>query len=71
VAALGGVGGEDEIKPMFSLFLTNTPEKKGKLTIGGYDVGKYAKPGLTEKDVFWANMAHKKTFFWTLNMGNI
>jgi hypothetical protein len=71
VAALGGVGGEDEIKPMFSLFLTNTPERKGKLTIGGYDVGKYAKPGLSEKDVFWANMAHKKTFFWTLNMGNI
>lgn len=71
VAMLGGEGGENEIKPMFSLYLTNSEDKKGKLTIGGYDVSKYGKPGSTDKDIFWANMAHKKTFFWTLNMGQI
>lgn len=71
MANLGGEGGENEIKPMFSLYLTNNEDKKGKLTIGGYDVSKYGKSGSTENDIFWADMAHKRTFFWTLNMGQI
>jgi len=41
------------------------------LTIGGYNLAKFAAPGKGEGDVFWANMAHKKDFFWTVNMGQI
>jgi hypothetical protein len=40
------------------------------VTFGGYDVALYAKPGKTEKDVFWANTV-KNEKFWTLNMGSI
>ena len=41
--------------PMFSIYLSNTEEKPGKITFGGYDVPSYAKSGLTEKDIFWAH----------------
>lgn len=37
-AGLGGVDGQAEISPLFSFYLTNTPEKKGKLTLGGYNL---------------------------------
>ena len=40
------------------------------VTFGGYDVSLYAKPGKTEKDVFWANTV-KGEKFWTLNMREV
>ena len=67
---MGGVGGAEEIKPIFGLFLSNDPSKKGRITFGGDEVEKYSKAGSTDKDLFWADMAHKKTYFWTLNMGD-
>lgn len=70
-SGLGGAGGLNDVSPMFSFYLTSEDSKKGSLTIGGYNLLKFAKPGKTDKDIFWANMAHKKTFFWTLNMGQI
>ena len=71
IAGLGGVGGEAEMEPIFSIFLTNKDGVPGKITFGGYDVEKFAAPGKTEKDVFWASMAHAATYFWVMNMGEI
>ena len=51
---MGGVGGQNILSPIFSFYLTNNEDKSGKLTFGGYDLKKYAKPGKTEKDIFWA-----------------
>jgi len=68
---LGGVGGENSVRPMFSIYLSNAESAKGKIIFGGYDIAQYAKSGLTEKDIYWANQAHKTDYFWTLNMGQI
>lgn len=70
-SGLGGVGGGEEVAPQFSIFLSNSPDKTGFLTLGGYNLAKYAAPGKQDSDVFWANMAHKKTFFWTVRMGDL
>lgn len=70
-SGLGGVGGGEEVSPLFSFYLTNTPEKSGTLTLGGYNLAKFAAPGTKDKDIFWADMAHKQTFFWTLRMGDL
>jgi saccharopepsin len=71
VAGLGGVGGEDDVAPIFSIFLTNKDQTNGAITFGGYDLPKYAQSGKTEGDVFWAEMAHAQTYFWVMNMGDI
>ena len=68
-SGLGGVGGKDEIKPMFSFFLSNNEQKNGKLLFGGYNLAKYGAPGASDSSIYWADMAHKKQFFWTINMG--
>lgn len=68
---LGGVGGQNTVTPIFSIYLSNAESAKGKIIFGGYDVAQYAKSGLTEKDIYWANQAHKTDYFWTLNMGQI
>jgi hypothetical protein len=68
-SGLGGVGGKDEIKPMFSFFLSNNEQKNGKLLFGGYNLAKYGAPGASDESIYWADMAHKKQFFWTINMG--
>lgn len=69
IADLGGVGGKNFIKPMFSMFLSNKPDQPGKITFGGYDLAKYAKSGSEEKDIFWSDLAHARTYFWTVKMG--
>lgn len=55
---------------MFSFYLSNNEQKNGKLIFGGYNLAKFAAPGSTDESIFWANMAHKKQFFWTVNMGD-
>lgn len=40
------------------------------VTFGGYDVPRFAKDGLTEKDVFWANIETDEKM-WTLNLEGI
>ena len=54
---------------MFSMYLSNKVEEPGKIVFGGYDIAKFAKPGSTENDIFWAELAHARTYFWTLKMG--
>lgn len=56
---------------MFSFYLSNNEEKAGSLILGGYDLKQFAQAGKTDKDIFWADMAHKKTFFWTVRMGDL
>lgn len=66
-----GSPGEPSVAPMFSIFLSNNEGAKGKIIFGGYDLKSYAKSGSTDKDIFWANQAHKTDYFWTLNMGKL
>ena len=40
------------------------------VTFGGYDVPRFAKDGLTENDVFWANIETDEKM-WTLNLEGI
>jgi len=51
------------------MFLSNKPEDPGKITFGGYDLAKYAKAGSTDQDIFWSDLAHARTYFWTIKMG--
>lgn len=34
-------------------------------------MAKYAKPGSGENDVFWSDLAHQRTYFWTVRMGQL
>jgi len=56
----------DKFNELFSIYLSNDTKKKGKITFGGYDVAKYAKKGLGEKDVFGADQA-KNENYWAIN----
>jgi hypothetical protein len=71
ISQLGGAGGSEEIAPVFSIFLSNKESQPGQITFGGYDVPSHARSGLTDKDVFWAQLAHKSSYFWVIGMGQI
>jgi hypothetical protein len=43
-----------DFDPVFSFYLSNDVNVKGKMIFGGTDYKKFAKAGLTEKDVFWS-----------------
>ena len=49
--------------------MSNDPKQKGKITFGGYDVTKYAKKGLTDKDIFWASQARNEQYWAVNNQG--
>ena len=40
------------------------------VTFGDYDVKRFAKPGLTNKDVFWAKTVQGESY-WTLNLKDV
>lgn len=40
------------------------------VTFGGFDVPRFAKQGLTDKDVFWANI-EKDEKMWTVNLESV
>jgi hypothetical protein len=71
IGKLGGVGGSAEVKPIFSIFLSNSPDRKGRITFGGYDLASFAKTGMKESDVIWTSLAHQTDHFWNINMGQI
>lgn len=52
---------------MFSVYLSKTPKINGSITFGGYDLAQYAKPGLTDHDIFWADVS-KQEHYWTICM---
>ena len=52
---------------MFSIYLTTSVNYKGMLTFGNYDVKKFAKSGMTDDDIFWADLATNK-YYWTVHM---
>lgn len=51
---------------MFSIYLSNKEEEKGNVAFGGYDLEKYAKKGLGEKDIFWADQSRNEEY-WAVN----
>ena len=63
---IGGVGGAPPIKPIFSIFLSNSESQPGNIIFGGYDLKSNAASGKQESDIFWSRTAHKNDFFWTL-----
>lgn len=44
-------------------------KENGKMLFGGVDYSKYAKKGLTEKDVFWAAQSENKMYWAVDNSG--
>ena len=62
--------GPAPLTPLFSFYLSRTPSEEGMVTFGGYDVERFAKPGLTDKNIFWANIETQEKM-WTLNLNGI
>ena len=55
-----------EFEEMFSIYLTNDQKSPGKITFGGYDTARFAKQGLTDKDVFWTDQSRNEQY-WASN----
>ena len=53
VNRLAFVSGGKKVAPVFSFFLSNENAKLASVQIGGWNLDKYAKKGLTEKDIRW------------------
>jgi len=51
---------------MFSIYLSNDPKVKGKVTFGGYDLPKFAKKGSQESDVAWFDQSANEQY-WAVN----
>ena len=63
-------GRQESLQPMFSVFLSKTPEENGSITFGGYDLAEYAKAGASEKDIFWGEVSQNENY-WTLGMDHV
>lgn len=50
--------------------MTSNPNYKGSLIFGDYQLDNYAKKGLTEKDIFWAN-TESNDYYWTIRMDEV
>ena len=55
---------------MFSFYLSKDPAQDGRVTFGGYDVASFAKPGSTDKDIFWSGAVRGERY-WTLPMSGV
>jgi hypothetical protein len=40
----------------------------GKVIIGGFDIEKYAKEGLTENDIIWNKIEMTPDYFWSVGL---
>jgi len=40
----------------------------GKVIIGGYEIGKYAKEGLKEGDIIWNKIERTPDYFWSIGL---
>ena len=56
------------MNPIFSFYLTKNANPGSKITFGGYDVSKYAKNGLAEKDIMWIDIDQENMNYWSLPM---
>lgn len=63
--------GKSDISPIFSLYYTDRSLRRSALTFGQPDIKKYAKSGLTESDVFYANLVTKKEQNWAVSIGKV
>lgn len=55
---------------MFSIYLSNDPKVKGKVTFGGYDLPKFAKKGASENDVMWFDQSANEQY-WAINQKGV
>jgi hypothetical protein len=67
---LNVVSTSEQLSPLFSIFLAKNSDEDGMITFGGYDIAKYAKPGLTDKDIFWGKAMYSEKY-WTLQMKDV
>jgi len=58
-----------DFEPMFSFYLSNDEQSKGRMIFGGYDL-KWAKAGSTPKDIFWAKQSGN-TSYWAVNASGV
>lgn len=50
---------------IFSFYFSKGSGSTGNLKFGGYDIGKYAKSGLSENDIIW-NKLVEESEGWTI-----
>jgi len=55
---------------MFSIYLSNDPKVKGKVTFGGYDLPKFAKKDSKESDVTWFDQSANEQY-WAVNQKGV
>jgi len=55
---------------MFSIYLSNEDKSPGKITFGGFDVEKYGKKGLKDKDVSWLDQSRNEQY-WAANNNQV
>jgi hypothetical protein len=59
-----------DFEPVFSFYLSNDTNDKGKMIFGGMDTKKYAKSGLADTDIFWSKQG-ENPMYWTVNSNTI
>ena len=50
------------------MFLSKGSGSTGKIVLGGYDLDAYAKPGLSDGDINWIQLADDS---WTIPMSGL
>jgi hypothetical protein len=59
-----------DFQSIFSIYLSNKENVKGQMTFGGYDLPKFAKAGLGEKDVKWVEQSRNEEY-WASNLKGV
>ena len=58
-----------DFESIFSIYLSNDPKVKGKVTFGGFDLKNFAKKGSTESDVYWIDQSPNENYWATNSKG--
>ena len=61
---------QKNFESIFSIYLSNDKKTPGDISFGGYDLKKFSKKGLGEKDIFWADQSRNEAY-WAVNSKNI
>jgi len=61
---------EKDFESIFSIYLSNDPKVKGKVTFGGYDLAKLAKKDSKESDIMWFDQSSNEQY-WAVNQKGV
>lgn len=67
---LSQIANSNVVKPVFSMYFARKGQEGSKITFGGYNVEKYAQPGLKEQDITWIDTDPENKNYWSLPITN-